>query len=92
MLLLFLFSRISGSVLVGVNAGLVECDGAILINVTAKSVRAAPGSIVYNVVDESEAGLDLAAGQVMAGVFGVSESGSGARLEVLHSHLNIDGG
>eukprot|EP00952_Eustigmatos_sp_NYUAD-ZCMA_P013574 53697-Eustigmatos_ZCMA.PRE.1 len=32
----------------------VEADGAVLVNVTARKIKAAKGSVIYNVVDDSE--------------------------------------
>jgi hypothetical protein len=80
-------STISHSVVCGVKALQIQANGAILINVTAKRIVAAEGAIVYNIVDTSEAGLVLAQGQVMAGVF----SADGTQ-EVLNSSLSTDGG
>jgi hypothetical protein len=45
---------VAGSVLTNVVAPLVEADGAVLVNVTARRVKAAKGAVVYNVVDDSE--------------------------------------
>lgn len=69
-----LSGSVKGSALCGVTAGVVTAEGAILVNVTAKSVRAGPGAIVYNVVDDSEEGLTLAPGEVLTTVF--AEDGS----------------
>lgn len=57
------------------------------MNVTADRIIARPGSIVYNIVDESEDGLDLNHGQVLAGVF----SDDGSQI-VMRSSTTIDGG
>lgn len=46
----------------------VEAEGAVLVNVTARRIKAARGAIVYNVVDDSEVG-------VLLGGVGVGEGG-----------------
>ena len=55
---------VKNSVLCNVKCKYIDADGCILINVTAESIVAKPGSIVYNIIDESEFGLDLSDGQV----------------------------
>lgn len=80
-------STITHSVVCGVKTLQVQANGAVLINVTARRIVAAPGSVVYNVVDDSEGGLVLKEGEVLAGVF--NEQG---QQEILHSSLSIDGG
>jgi hypothetical protein len=45
---------ITSSILAGVAAEEVNCDGAILVNVTAKKISAAKGCIVYNVATSGE--------------------------------------
>ena len=52
----------------------IEAEGCVLINVTADRIVAQPGSIVYNIVDRTDAGLALTEGAVLAGVF--EENGS----------------
>ena len=55
------------SVAAAVTAGTVELDGAVLVNVTAASVVAAPGAVAYNVVEDGP--LVLEAGEVVTDVF-----------------------
>lgn len=46
--------RVQGSVLTNVVAAEAEVEGAVLVNVTARKIQAAQGTVVYNVVDDSE--------------------------------------
>lgn len=78
---------ISGSVLSCVHCGEIDANGAILVNVTAKSIKAAKGSILYNVVDDSEEGVVVGEGEVRVGVFDKLGGQS-----VVNSSLAIDGG
>jgi hypothetical protein len=78
---------VRNSVLCNVRCRYIEADGCILINVTADSIIARPGCIVYNIVDESEYGLDLSEGQVLSGVF--ADDGS---QTIMRSATTIDGG
>ena len=57
------------SVLCNVRCKYIDAEGCILINVTANSIIAKPGSIIYNILDESEYGLDLSDGQVNTSSF-----------------------
>jgi len=50
---------VAGSLLSRVVAEEVQCEGAILVNVTAKRVIVAPGCIVYNVTSTDPEGLIL---------------------------------
>ena len=75
------------SVLCNVRCRYIEADSCILINATADSIIARPGCIVYNIIDESEYGMDLSEGQVLAGVF----TDDGSQL-VMKSSNTIDGG
>ena len=45
---------VTGSVLTNVAVLSIEADGAVLVNVTARKVKAARGAVIYNVVDDSE--------------------------------------
>jgi hypothetical protein len=45
---------VTSSALTNVMAETVDCEGAVLVNVTAKSIKAARGAIIYNVVSDSE--------------------------------------
>lgn len=78
---------IRSSVLCNVRCNYIDVEGCVLINVTAKRIIARPGCIIYNVIDDTEEGIDLAAGQVMAGV--ISSDGSLLRMQSL---TTIDGG
>lgn len=78
---------VRNSVLCNVRCRYIEADGCILINATADSIIARPGCIVYNIIDESEYGMDLSEGQVLAGVF----TDDGSQL-VMKSSNTIDGG
>lgn len=60
---------VTNSVLTNVTAEYLEADSALLVNVTAKKVRAAPGSVIYNVVDDSEDGIVVGEKEVLVGVF-----------------------
>ncbi len=79
--------RVVKSVVSNVRCNDIQADGAILINVTANRIVAAPGSILYNVRDDSKEGLVLTAGVVKAGVV----DSFGSQL-VMSSKLSIDGG
>lgn len=78
---------VKSSVLSNVKCKFIDAEGCVLVNVTARSIKARPGSIIYNVIDTSDAGLDVAAGDVLAGVFKEDES-----QVVVRSHMSIDGG
>ena len=54
---------------------------------TARSITAAPGSIIYNIVDTSPEGITAGPGEVLAGVFDAE-----GRQEILRSGLSTDGG
>jgi len=79
--------RAERSVLANVRANAVSAEGAVLVNVTAKSITAHPDSIAYNVVDDSDGGLVLDAGDVVTDVF--LEDGTKIRQK---SNLAHDGG
>ena len=64
----------------------IDTNGCILINVTAKKIKAT-NCIVYNVVDDSEDGLVLADGAVMTNVFM-----PGSEKLVQNSSTTTDGG
>ena len=78
---------ISSSILSSVNCGDIEVQGAILVNVTAKKIRAAAGSILYNIIDDSDEGIILQDGDVLVGVF--DNEGNVTNIE---SNVSIDGG
>ena len=70
-----------------VKADSVQIDGALLINVSAKKISAAPGSVVYNVKDSSVEGITVGADEVLCGIF--NEAGNSS---VVKSAQSIDGG
>lgn len=78
---------ISKSVLASVRALEIQADGAILVNCCAKKIVAGPGSIIYNIMDDSDEGVVAKDGEVIVAV--TDESGASMRL---HSHMDIDGG
>jgi len=78
---------IASSVVSAVNAQKIEATGAIIVNCTAKSIVAAEGSVVYNIVENSEGGITAAEGDVLVGV--MDEEGN---QTVMKSHVSIDGG
>ena len=55
---------VRAATLCNVTAGEVNAEGCILVNVTAKKIVAEPGTIAYNVVDDSAEGLVLTKGKV----------------------------
>lgn len=69
---------IQGSSVASVTVETIEATGAILVNVTAKKIKAAPGAICYNVVDDTDEGIVLGEGEVLTTVFG--EDGSQKRM------------
>eukprot|EP01064_Diplonema_japonicum_P031776 TRINITY_DN5792_c0_g1_i5.p1 TRINITY_DN5792_c0_g1~~TRINITY_DN5792_c0_g1_i5.p1 ORF type:complete len:544 (+),score=110.27 TRINITY_DN5792_c0_g1_i5:45-1634(+) len=77
---------VKASSLCNVTAGHIEADSCILVNVTAKSIKAAPGTIAYNVVDDSDEGLVLPAGKVITSVF--AEDGSKITMQC---QASVDG-
>eukprot|EP00639_Heterosigma_akashiwo_P010511 CAMPEP_0206371430 /NCGR_PEP_ID=MMETSP0294-20121207/6475_1 /ASSEMBLY_ACC=CAM_ASM_000327 /TAXON_ID=39354 /ORGANISM="Heterosigma akashiwo, Strain CCMP2393" /LENGTH=385 /DNA_ID=CAMNT_0053818549 /DNA_START=351 /DNA_END=1504 /DNA_ORIENTATION=+ len=78
---------VRSSVLAHVRCDHVEAEYCILINVTAKSIKAPPGSLIYNVIDESQEGIDLAEGGVLAGVMREDDT-----QLLVRSMTHIDGG
>ncbi|KAG5175633.1 hypothetical protein JKP88DRAFT_196778 [Tribonema minus] len=78
---------VRGSALAFVRCARVEAEGCILVNVTARKVTAGPGAVVYNVVDDSEEGLSVAAGGVLVGV-GDAQGGQ----TLVRSSKDVDGG
>ena len=78
---------VRASVLCNVRCNYIDAEGCILITVTADSIVAKPGSIIYNIVDDSGEGLDVSHGQVLAGVF----SADGSQM-LMKSSTQIDGG
>jgi hypothetical protein len=73
--------------LAAVAAEEIDAEGAIVVNCAAKTIRAGKGSILYNLVDESEDGITAQPGQVMVAV--TNEEGASSLLQ---SRMDIDGG
>ena len=81
---------VAGSLLSSVNAASVTCEGAILVNVTAKSIRVAPGCVVYNVATAGDLVLDEAGSVLTTALLGGT---GGAVDEVpMRSRVDLDGG
>ena len=78
---------VSKSVLASVRALEIQADGAIVVNCAAKKIVAGPGSILYNIMDDSEEGVVAKDGEVIVAV--TNESGASMRLS---SRMDIDGG
>eukprot|EP00606_Chrysophyceae_sp_TOSAG23-5_P000163 GSChrysophyteH2.ASY1.ANO1.1020.1 assembled CDS len=76
---------VKGSVLTNVFCKNIEADGCILMNVTADSIVAKPGSIIYNIV--STEALVAEAGDVITGV----TTADGTQT-IIRSKMSIDGG
>mmetsp|Transcript_33120 Transcript_33120/g.73022 ORF Transcript_33120/g.73022 Transcript_33120/m.73022 type:complete len:552 (+) Transcript_33120:78-1733(+) len=74
---------ISDSVLASVAALSVEAKGAIIVNCTAKSIKAGKNAILYNIVDDSDEGIVAADGDVIVSV--TEEDGSMMELRSKHS-------
>ena len=72
----------------------IEAENCVLINVTADKIIAKPGSIIYNVLDDSnvpslvnEGVMQLEEKEVVVGVF----NSDGEQL-IVRSNVDIDGG
>lgn len=73
---------VTGSVLASVSALSVEADGAIIVNCTAKHIKAGKNAILYNLVDDSEEGIVAGDGDVIVGV--TEEDGTTMNLRSKH--------
>ena len=78
---------VKNSLLSNVRCNHIDVDGCVLINVTANSIVAKQGCIVYNIADGTPDGISITEKVVLAGVF--SEDGTHKRME---SSTDIDGG
>jgi hypothetical protein len=78
--------RVSKSVLSSVTSSKVDVEGSILVNVSARRV-VGKGLVLYNVVEDSEDGLDLPDGSVRADIFI-----PGTGKVVMSSTTGTDGG
>mmetsp|Transcript_5671 Transcript_5671/g.8333 ORF Transcript_5671/g.8333 Transcript_5671/m.8333 type:complete len:540 (-) Transcript_5671:4027-5646(-) len=79
--------KISSSVLCCVSSPSIEADGAIVVNCTAKKIVAPKGSILYNIVDDSDEGIVVGEGDVRVSV--MNENGNDM---VVKSNLSVCGG
>jgi len=77
---------ITDSVLCCVNCPDVTATGAIIVNCTAKKIFAPKGSIIYNVIDESDDGIVVGEGDVRVSVM----SADGSSM-ILNSNMSVDG-
>lgn len=82
-----LSGTVKNSLLSNVKCNHIDVDGCVLINVTANSIVAKQGCIVYNIADGTPDGIIITEKVVLAGVF--SEDGTHKRME---SSTDIDGG
>lgn len=76
--------KVSKSVVSCVKTNNINAEDCILINVTANSIIAAPGSIVYNVVADE---IVVKEGEVMCGV-----TAADSTQIIMNSKMSIDGG
>jgi hypothetical protein len=94
--------NITSSLLCKVNCNEVDCKDAILVNVSAKKIKVAPGCIVYNVCSNDPEGIVLTEpGSVLmstlttavgSGSGSVSTGVEGVRCVTINSHMDLDGG
>jgi len=75
---------IKGSIVNNVRCNKIDAEGCILVNVTADSIKARPGSIVYNCATSQ---LDMGESAVQVGV--ADDNGN---LTVMKSNMETDGG
>jgi hypothetical protein len=78
---------ITNCVLSNVRCNNIDAIGSILINVTANSIYARDGSVIYNIADNTSEGINITEGKVLAGVF----SKDGSHM-VVNSSISTDGG
>ena len=78
---------IKNCLLSNVKCNHIDAEGCVLINVTANSIIARQGCIMYNITDDTHEGLSIAAGQVLVGVF--AKDGTHTRMT---SSISTDGG
>jgi len=79
--------NITSSIVNNVRCLSIDADNCILVNVTARKIKAPSGSIIYNVVDDSEDGIIIEENNVRVGVV----SSDSSQL-IISSSLSIDGG
>lgn len=78
--------KISKSVLSNVCSLSVDVESSLLMNVSARTIKA-KNCLIYNVADDSEEGINLEDGTVLAGVFL-----PGGEKMIIRSKLDVDGG
>ena len=78
---------VKNSVLASVFAMELEADDAIIINCVAKKIKAGKGSILYNLIDDSEEGIETKEGDVI-----VSVTAEDGKMMTLKSKRSICGG
>jgi hypothetical protein len=84
--------NIKSSLLCKVTCSDCECDGAILVNVTATRIKVAPGCMVYNVVSTDPEGIVIdKPGSILTSTLQASGN-NGANMVSMKSHLDLDGG
>jgi hypothetical protein len=78
---------IQNSLLASSQAAEITADGAIIVNCVARKITAGPGAILYNIMDQSEAGIVAGAGDIQVAV--TDETG---HAKILKSRMDVDGG
>jgi hypothetical protein len=78
---------IQNSLLASSQAAEITADGAIIVNCVARKITAGPGAILYNIMDQSEAGIVAGAGEIQVAV--TDETG---HAKILKSRMDVDGG
>lgn len=81
-----LTGKIEQSVLSNVCCPSVHSDSSLLMNVSARSIQA-KNCLIYNIADDSEEGIVLEEGTILAGIFL-----PGGEKMIIRSKLDIDGG
>lgn len=82
-------SKVTSSLVAGVVCPNLECEGAIVVNCSAKSIKAAKGAILYNLMSDGD--IVAEAGHVQVGLAEIKD-GEVNFDSVLKSRLDIDGG
>eukprot|EP00929_Paragymnodinium_shiwhaense_P005307 TRINITY_DN10705_c0_g1_i2.p1 TRINITY_DN10705_c0_g1~~TRINITY_DN10705_c0_g1_i2.p1 ORF type:complete len:527 (-),score=150.27 TRINITY_DN10705_c0_g1_i2:226-1806(-) len=81
---------IASSSVLNVCAQNINADGALLVNVTAKKIKAVKGAIAYNIVDDTEDGISLNENEVRVGVF--TTKADTPYFEMKSNIAEVDGG
>ena len=96
-----LTGSIEGALLAGVRTNHVEAgNGSVLVNVTAKSIKVAPGCLVYNVATEEDLVVDTPGSVLTTAVLPSTTSstsdgasgGSPLSAVSMKSQVDLDGG